>query len=113
MRNSTALPIRLLLIAWLLAIAVINELKRDANAEDSSVSRMKTHPPKDRETRKVINSLKLPEAYEWEEEKSELGKSGLIGDDSKYSIQQRDWISWGNPSSPHSQSLPYSTNCHV
>ena len=64
-----------------MAIAGVDELNRDANAEDISISSMTTHPPKDRETRKVINYLKLPEAYEWEEEKSELGKSGLIGED--------------------------------
>lgn len=82
MGNSTALPIKLLLIVWLLAIAVLDELKRDANAKDISFSTMTAHTPRERETEKVINYLKLPEVYKWEEKKSELGKSGSIGKNS-------------------------------
>lgn len=81
MRSINALLIRLLPIALIIAIAVFDELKRQANAKDSSVSGVTANPPRDGATRKVINYLKLPEYYEWEESKSELGKSGLRGED--------------------------------
>ena len=74
MRITTVLLIRLHPIALIIAIASTDELKRQANAVTANSSR-------DGTTRKVINYLKLPQAYEWEEEKSELGKSGLGGKD--------------------------------
>ncbi len=81
MGNMPTLPIKLFVVAFIVAIAVLNELNRDAHAEGISFSSMTAHPFRERETRKVINYLRLLEAYELEKEKSELGKSGLIGKD--------------------------------